>query len=515
MATITTFTDGVPLQLEPGDVFNVDMDKFAAGTSAYKWARRAGTLPDGVDLPYRTRYLRGTVLESAAGASSGARFARVNTSGSEVSPTPWLQWEVAAAGPIVIPVPVPVRTDTGYTLPAAEGVTWMVDGAVKAPGTYTVTATTEVVTRTIVPSPDAGYEFDAEPEPVTFSYNPPPPPEPEVPPMDATLPTTTIPLGVRADITLTPLFGERDDAFMIGGDLPPGISASPSKLRADTLAGTPSELGSWPLTLTGRDDGGDNTGTEHTLTVVVADPNAPTVIPAPAAERTEDGYMLPEVEGVRWLVDGVETAAGSYSVQPVTESTTVTITPEPLDGYTFDPPAVDLVLTFTPAPAPDPDPEPDPEPDPDPEQPAPEQPGPFDPTPAPDEPDEDEAAAWARLMDDDPQAVYVTTRLAERIIRHAGHDVAELEPSEVLTARDHAATVLEYVRGYTRERGFVGFIPHRALQAVIVSAGARLYVNPEQLTYYSTGDYSERPATLTGWTAAELGVLRRFRRTYR
>ena len=43
--------------------------------------------------------------------------------------------------------------------------------------------------------------------------------------------------------------------------------------------------------------------------------------------------MLPEVEGVRWLVDGVPTEAGSYSVQPVTEDTTVTITPEALEGW--------------------------------------------------------------------------------------------------------------------------------------------------------------------------------------
>lgn len=122
---------------------------------------------------------------------------------------------------------------------------------------------------------------------------------------------------------------------------------------------------------------------------------------------------------------------------------------------------------------------------------------------------------WARMMDDDPQAVFVATRLAERIITHAGRSVSELEPDEVLTARDHAMTVLEYVRGYVRGRGFIGYVPHRSLQAVIVSAGARLFVNPEQVTQYTTGDYSERPATLTGWTSAELSVLRRFRRTYR
>ena len=117
-------------------------------------------------------------------------------------------------------------------------------------------------------------------------------------------------------------------------------------------------------------------------------------------------------------------------------------------------------------------------------------------------------------MDEDPQAMYVAVRLADRIIRHAGGTLEGTPGDSLVMARDHALTVLEYVRGYTRGRGFVGYIPHRSLQAVIVAAGARLYVNPEQLSYYQTGDYSERPATLTGWTAAELGVLRRYRRTY-
>ena len=41
-----------------------------------------------------------------------------------------------------------------------------------------------------------------------------------------------------------------------------------------------------------------------------------------------------------------------------------------------------------------------------------------------------------------------------------------------------------------------------------MAAAARLVANPEQLTYYATGDYTERPAVLTGYTLAELGVLR-------
>lgn len=108
--------------------------------------------------------------------------------------------------------------------------------------------------------------------------------------------------------------------------------------------------------------------------------------------------------------------------------------------------------------------------------------------------------------------MYVAVRLADRIIRHAGGKLAEADGDQLVMARDHALTVLEYVKGYTRGRGFVGYLPHRSLQAVIVAGGARLYVNPEQLTFFQHGDYSERPATLAGWTMAERAVLRRFRR---
>lgn len=71
--------------------------------------------------------------------------------------------------------------------------------------------------------------------------------------------------------------------------------------------------------------------------------------------------------------------------------------------------------------------------------------------------------------------------------------------------------VAEYVRGYTRGRGFENDAPAGALRAVIVSATARLATNPEQVSVYTMGDYSERPAQLAGWTLAEIGVLHRFR----
>lgn len=71
--------------------------------------------------------------------------------------------------------------------------------------------------------------------------------------------------------------------------------------------------------------------------------------------------------------------------------------------------------------------------------------------------------------------------------------------------------VAEYVRGYTRGRGFEGDAPAGPLRAVIVSATARLATNPEQVSVYTMGDYSERPAQLAGWTLAEIGVLHRYR----
>lgn len=326
--------------------------------------------------------------------------------------------------------------------------------------------------------------------------------------ISATLPTTALELGTAYVVNLAHLRTGTTAEFEIWDPLPPGMTVKGYGAR---LEGTPNTEGTWPLTLEGMTSNGASSKQVEHLSVVVRGPV--TVIPAPAAAATDDGYMLPEVEGVRWTVNGAETAPGTYSVQPVAETTTVTLIPEALDGWELDPAAVPLVLTFDPAPGPDPDPDPDPKPWEPPARSPGDYPGPW-PSPAPPAPSPEEEAVWRSLMDDDPQAMFVATRLAERVIRHVGRNVADLDPSEVLTARDHSMTVLEYVKGYTRDRGFVGYAPHRSIQAVIVVAAARLFTNPEQLTYYSTGDYSERPATMTGWTAAELGVLRRFRKVY-
>lgn len=314
-------------------------------------------------------------------------------------------------------------------------------------------------------------------------------------------PYTITALAVATHLGLTPA----DYYPHLGPDTSPWpawLQPDASSSETEQASGTPTEPGTLHLAVGFYERGSLLDAVPFTLTVA----SGTETIPAPAAESTEDGYMLPDVPGVIWTVDGVEQVPGTYSVQPVTETTTVTILPTPDEGYAFDPAAEPLVLTFEPAPEPDPEPEPDPAP----------APGPFDPSPAPPAPSPEDEAAWAALMDDDPQALYVARKLGERIIRHTGSgDPADLDPEDVAMANDHAGVVLEYVRGYTRGRGFVGYAPHRALQAVIVAAGSRLFTNPEQLTSYQTGDYSERPALLNGWTSAELGVLRRFRRTYR
>ena len=290
--------------------------------------------------------------------------------------------------------------------------------------------------------------------------------------------------GVAADVLVpAPPKAKHDWTAPSSAAWPPGIAPKPSRLSVQRLEGTPTTDGVYTVTLTESNLYGEPSGYTEVLTITVGDPV--TVIPAPAAEGTEDGYTLPEVPGVRWLVNGEETPPGSYSVQPVTEETTVTIIPEALAGYEFDTAPEPLVLTFTPAPDPDPDPDPE----------------------DPEDPDE-----WLHLLEEDPERALVASTLTPRALRHAGTDPDAAPAPAVAMAEGHLATVLEYVKGYTRGRGFHGYIPERPLQAVIVAATGRLVTNPEQVTYYSTGDYSERPATLTGWTLAELQVLRRYRR---
>ena len=111
---------------------------------------------------------------------------------------------------------------------------------------------------------------------------------------------------------------------------------------------------------------------------------------------------------------------------------------------------------------------------------------------------------------DDPWDVWdnLAAALAPRVAALVGR-VGDADT--IATAEAQLPLVAEYVRGYTRGRGFEGEAPAGPLRAVIVSATARLATNPEQVSVYTVGDYSERPAQLAGWTLAEIGVLHRYR----
>lgn len=114
--------------------------------------------------------------------------------------------------------------------------------------------------------------------------------------------------------------------------------------------------------------------------------------------------------------------------------------------------------------------------------------------------------------DIDPWETYsaLAAKLAPRVAAYAGR-AGDADAEQLATAQ--LPLVAEYVRGYTRGRGFSSGRPAGALMVVIVAACARLVNNPEQVTYYQVSDYSERPAVLAGWTLTERAVLHRYRRT--
>lgn len=113
---------------------------------------------------------------------------------------------------------------------------------------------------------------------------------------------------------------------------------------------------------------------------------------------------------------------------------------------------------------------------------------------------------------DDPWSEFaaLAASLAPRVAAYVGQ--AD-EAAAIAAAAEYVPTVAEYVRGYTRGRGWTGDTPAGPLKTVIVAAAARLLANPEQVSTYTLGDYSERPAVLAGWTLPERGVLNRYRKT--
>src|SRR5699024_3607376 len=218
--------------------------------------------------------------------------------------------------------------------------------------------------------------------------------DPTVPPMAVEALPATVDLEVGTGYVIDMAAGGGGSAYgaLTSDPPPPGLTLSQ---YGKEMTGVPVTAGDYPMTLAYIDMYGDPLRNTETISFNVT--AAVVTIPVPAAQRTADGNMLRDFEGVIWTVDGVAALPGSYVGLPGAETSTVTILPSTDDGYVFDAEPEPLVLTFEP----DPEPEPEPEPEPD--------PGPFDPAPAPPEPDESTAATSARPMDHHPQALYAAT----------------------------------------------------------------------------------------------------------
>lgn len=248
------------------------------------------------------------------------------------------------------------------------------------------------------------------------------------------------------------------------GTLPPGM------FRGSGLVwGTPTTAGTFEVWFAGGWSEEQGKTVNFPVTIVVEDP-APETVTAAAPVFDDDALTvtIPESPGAAYSVNGVDVPAGAHAYPA---GTAVTVLAVPVDaGYVLE---GDTEWSHT-FPAGEPVP--------------------------------------GDLLTEDPETMTVRAALAPRVVRHT----AGLEdPAATELASAHVGVVLEYVRGFTRGRGFHGMIPERDLQAVIVAASARLFTNPEQVASFTLGDYSERPAVLAGWTMAEMGVLRRHRRTYR
>lgn len=96
-------------------------------------------------------------------------------------------------------------------------------------------------------------------------------------------------------------------------------------------------------------------------------------------------------------------------------------------------------------------------------------------------------------------------------------DVAEFlgqgDDAEVVAlAGAHLPIVTTFVKAYVRSNGFTDGVPNDDLSTVILTATARLTVNPEQNKRISVDDYSQTFTTLDGFTLPELAVLHLYRR---
>lgn len=113
---------------------------------------------------------------------------------------------------------------------------------------------------------------------------------------------------------------------------------------------------------------------------------------------------------------------------------------------------------------------------------------------------------------DDIEVLPHHTALAELVARNI--DEAGNE-SVIELAELHVEIVEGFVYGYTNGRGFdEEGVPERPLRNVIVMAASKLTYNPEQVSWFRSGEYSERPAQWSGWSLMDLSILNRYRKRW-
>ena len=263
--------------------------------------------------------------------------------------------------------------------------------------------------------------------------------------------------AVYGGINVTSVGGARLDRVNDYGETPPTGYADGSMLDGDmgeqySWAGTPFE------SITLIDDG----------------KIAPTVIAPPVATFSDEPpeYTLPETTGAAWRVNNEPAEPGTYTVEPTESGVTVSVIPEPMDGYAFEPEPELQQHTWTLAPEPDPDPDPDPD-------------------------------NWAWPEEPTPGG-----RLVARWLKW---DTAD----ELLQASFHYEVARAFVWGYTRGRGFDDQMePAAPLQRVIVSGAARLAYNPENVSRWQVSSESEVLTVFNGFNLAEQAILNRYRKRW-
>lgn len=98
---------------------------------------------------------------------------------------------------------------------------------------------------------------------------------------------------------------------------------------------------------------------------------------------------------------------------------------------------------------------------------------------------------------------------ADDVVRYLGR---EGDQQALSLAGEHVRVVTTFVRAYVRKNGFTEGQPNEDLADVIVSATARLVVNPEQAKRVAVDDFSQTFTTLDGFTLPELAVLNLYRK---